>query len=57
MPSLIAELRALAPNRPLAPYEARRVAELQAARLLKLQEPSSEVVPMALPRRGLEGSH
>jgi IrrE N-terminal-like domain len=41
----LAELRALCPQRPLAPYEARRVAELQANRLLALQRIDSEPVP------------
>jgi hypothetical protein len=42
---LLAELRALSPNRPLAPYEARRVAELQANRLLDAQGVDAEPVP------------
>lgn len=48
MPSPIAELRALAPVRALAPYEAQRVAELQAARLLKLQGVDAPPVPEQL---------
>jgi hypothetical protein len=41
----LAELRALCPHRPLAPYEARRVAELQANRLLRLHGIDSPPVP------------
>ncbi len=48
MPSPIAELRDLCPHRPLAPFEARRVAELQAARLLKLQGIAEPPVPEQL---------
>jgi len=48
MPTPIAELRALAPSRPLAPYEAQRVAELQAARLLRVQNVTSAPVPEQL---------
>lgn len=36
MASVVAELRALCPRRPLAPWEARSVAERQAGRLLRL---------------------
>lgn len=50
----LAELRALCPHRPLAPYEARRVAELQANRLLRHhgieQAPVPEQVIECLPR-------
>jgi len=50
----LAELRALCPHRPLAPYEARRVAELQANRLLRRhgigQPPVPEQVIESLPR-------
>ncbi len=48
MPSPIAELRALAPARPLAMYEAKRVAELQASRLLTLQGVLEAPVPEQL---------
>jgi len=41
----LAELRTVCPQRPLAPYEARRVAELQANRLLALQRVDCEPVP------------
>lgn len=44
----LAELRTLCPHRALAPYEARRVAELQANRLLKLQGVDCEPVPEQL---------
>jgi hypothetical protein len=44
----LAELRALCPHRVLAPYEARRVAELQANRLLALQGVDSAPVPEQL---------
>lgn len=48
MPSQIAELRALCPHRPLAPFEAARVAELQANRLLDLQGVAEPPVPEQL---------
>lgn len=48
MASPIAELRALAPHRPLTASEARRVAELQAARLLTLQGVDAPPVPEQL---------
>ena len=48
MPSQIAELRTLCPHRPLAPFEAARVAELQANRLLDLQGIAEPPVPEQL---------
>lgn len=43
--SALAELRELAPHRPLNPYEAQRVAQLQAARLLQMQGITEPPVP------------
>lgn len=48
MASPLAELRSLCPHRPLAPYEAQRVAEAQANRLLSLQEVAEPPVPEQL---------
>ena len=48
MPSAIADLRSLAPHRPLTVNEARRVAELQAARLLEMQGVTEPPVPEQL---------
>ncbi len=45
MPSVVAELRALAPHRPLAPAEARMLAERQANKLLRLQKVAEAPVP------------
>lgn len=68
MASVVAELRRLAPRRPLAMWEARLVAERQAAGLLRLAEvtepPMPEQVIEYLPRvevhyrrrRGLSGA-
>ena len=54
MPSTLAELRALAPRRHLAPWEARLVAERQANRLLQrmgaAQPPVPEQIIEHLPR-------
>jgi Zn-dependent peptidase ImmA (M78 family) len=54
MPSLIAELRSLCPPRPLAPAEARVIAERQAARLLRrldaVEAPVPSLVIEHLPR-------
>jgi hypothetical protein len=48
MPSLLTELRELCPHRPLVPWEARGVAERQAAKLLRLQGVDDAPVPEAL---------
>lgn len=48
MTSPLAELRGLVPHRPLTPTEARRVAELQAARLLTMQGVDEPPVPEQL---------
>lgn len=48
MPSLLTELRQLCPARPLAPAEARMVAERQAHKLLRLQGVDSAPVPEQL---------
>ena len=48
MASPLAELRAICPHRQLAPYEAQRVAEAQANRLLKMQGVSEAPVPEQL---------
>lgn len=45
MPSVVAELRQLAPRRALAPWEARLVAERQASRLLQLTGVTEAPVP------------
>ncbi len=45
MASVVAELRQLAPGRPLSPWEARLVAERQAARLLRLTGVTEPPVP------------
>lgn len=45
MPTVLSQLRALCPPRRLAPYEARRVAEHQASRLLALMRVSEAPVP------------
>ena len=45
MASVLAELRALAPHRPLAPAEARVVAERQAGRLLRMEKIAEPPVP------------
>lgn len=45
MASAVAELRALAPHRPLSPSEARGVSERQAARLLRLHGIDDAPVP------------
>lgn len=47
-PSLIAQLRALMPQRPLTQPEALHIAELQAVRLLALQEVNEPPVPEGL---------
>lgn len=46
--TMLAELRGLCPDRLLSPYEARLVAERQAARLLRLQQISEPPVPEQL---------
>jgi Zn-dependent peptidase ImmA (M78 family) len=60
MTSVVAELRALVPVRPLTASEAMRVAELQATRLLKLagveEPPLPEGVIATLPRVRVERS-
>jgi Zn-dependent peptidase ImmA (M78 family) len=68
VPSAVAELRRLAPRRPLPPWTARSVAERQASRLLRLsgvsEPPVPEFVIEDLPRvevhyrarRGLSGT-
>lgn len=45
MPSVLAELRAVSPPRPLAPWDAQQVAERQAARLLRRHGLSTPPVP------------
>lgn len=45
MPSVLAELRAVVPPRPLAPWGAHQVAERQAARLLRRHGLSAPPVP------------
>jgi hypothetical protein len=60
MTSVVSELRALVPVRPLTQSEAMRVAELQATRLLKIAQvaepPMPEGVIAALPRVEVERS-
>lgn len=57
-PSMVSTLRALMPKRPLSFGEAKRIADLQAARLLRMTEstsaPVSEAVITELPRVAVE---
>lgn len=57
-PSMVATLRSLMPNRPLGFHEAKRIAELQAARLLSLTDstsaPVSEAIITELPRLAVQ---